>query len=55
MTHGHPFWWLLSWACVAWYSAITIYVAIRGARDVRTMLRRLADRDRREGRAPRDV
>jgi hypothetical protein len=27
---------------VAWYSTITVYVAIRGASDIRTMLDRLA-------------
>lgn len=29
-------------ACLIWYSTITIYVAIRGAWDIRAMLRRLA-------------
>jgi hypothetical protein len=36
------FWWLLTMACVAWYSTITIYVAIRGASDIKAMLRELA-------------
>jgi hypothetical protein len=28
-------------ACTAWYSTVTIYVAVRGARDIRAMLDRL--------------
>jgi hypothetical protein len=43
----HPFWFCLLWACVVWYSTITIYVAVKGARDIRQMLRDL------KGRAPR--
>jgi hypothetical protein len=38
----HWFWWLLTAACVVWYSTITVYVAIRGVFDIRNMLRRLA-------------
>ncbi len=38
----HWFWWLLSAACVVWYSTVTVYVAIRGVFDIRTMLERLA-------------
>jgi hypothetical protein len=37
------FWWLLTMTCVAWYSTITIYVAIRGAADIKEMLIRLGD------------
>lgn len=44
MTHGHPFWFILIWACVAWYSTITIYVAIRGSIDIKEMLRRLREK-----------
>ena len=40
----HWFWFLLTAACVIWYSTITIYVAIRGARDIKNMLARLSDR-----------
>jgi hypothetical protein len=36
------FWWLLMMACVAWYSIVTIYVAIKGAADIKSMLARLA-------------
>lgn len=38
------FWHYLMYAVVIWYSTITIYVAIRGAFDIRHMLRELADR-----------
>ena len=38
---SHWFWWALSMACVIWYSTVTIYVAIKGARDIRNMLARL--------------
>lgn len=36
------FWKLLTWACLAWYSTITLVVAVRGVTDIRTMLRNLA-------------
>ena len=39
----HWFWWLLTAACVVWYSTITVYVAIRGVFDIRSMLKRLSD------------
>ena len=38
----HWFWWALTGACVIWYSTITIYVAIKGAKDIRNMLDRLS-------------
>jgi hypothetical protein len=38
---AHWFWWLLTAACVVWYSSVTVYVAIKGANDIKTMLRRL--------------
>ena len=44
MTHGHSFWFFVTWACMAWYSTITIYIAIRGSADIREMLRRLRER-----------
>lgn len=37
----HWFWWLLAMACVVWYSTITVYVAIKGAGDIKHMLARL--------------
>jgi len=38
------FWWLLLMCVIVWYSTVTIYVAIRGALDVKNMLRRLEAR-----------
>lgn len=40
-TDTHWFWHLLALAVVAWYSTITIWVAIKGALDIREMVRRL--------------
>jgi hypothetical protein len=40
----HPaerFWWFLTMAAVGWYLTVTVYVAVRGAFDVRSMLKRL--------------
>jgi hypothetical protein len=42
MIGEHWIWWLLTMACVVWYSTITIYVAIRGASDVKNMLANLS-------------
>ena len=47
MTHGHSFWFLLIWACVVWYSTITIYVSVKGALDIQQMLRDLKERGER--------
>lgn len=35
------FWWLLTLACIVWYSTVTIYIAVRGAFDIKGMLARL--------------
>ncbi len=43
MIAAHPFWFLLTIACVVWYSTIMVYVAIRGAADIKTMLRKLSE------------
>jgi len=43
----HWFWWLMTAACVVWYSTITVYVAIKGAKDIKNMLARL-DKSKRE-------
>ena len=40
----HFFWWLLTMACVVWYSTITVYVSVKGIGDIRDMLRRLSER-----------
>lgn len=42
MLQNHWFWGFLTIACLVWYSTITIYVSIKGAGDIRDMLRRLA-------------
>lgn len=39
----HAFWYLLTIACMVWYSSVTVYVAIRGALDIKHMLARLRD------------
>lgn len=39
----HWFWLGLTAACVAWYSTITIYVAIKGVADIKGMLKRLSE------------
>ena len=38
---NHWFWFALSMLCVIWYSTITVYVAIKGAGDIKQMLARL--------------
>ena len=37
----HWFWWALTMATLLWYSTVTVYIAIRGATDIRGMLGRL--------------
>ena len=34
----HSIWWLLTMGCIIWYIAITWYVAVRGAKDIKNML-----------------
>jgi hypothetical protein len=41
MMGEHWFWGILTIACVLWYSTITIYVAVKGAFDIKHMLTRL--------------
>lgn len=43
MLRDHWFWGATTIVCLAWYSTVTVYVAIRGAADIRSMLRRLSD------------
>jgi len=50
---SHFFWWLLTIACLVWYSTITIYVSVKGVADIRHMLARLAAR-RDNGEPPHD-
>jgi len=44
----HWFWWAMTAACVVWYSTITVYVAIKGAGDIKQMLARLDAINKRE-------
>jgi hypothetical protein len=39
------FWWLVTIACLVWYSTITVYVSVRGITDIRNMFRRLKNLD----------
>jgi len=41
---GPLFWKLLTAACLLWYGTITVYVAVRGALDIKDMLRKLAEK-----------
>ena len=41
MIWKHLFWWGMTMACVAWYCTITVYVAIKGATDIKEMLTKL--------------
>jgi len=36
------FWLVLVAACVVWYSTVTVYVAIKGVTDIKSMLRHLS-------------
>jgi hypothetical protein len=38
---AQTFWWIMTLACIVWFSTITVYVAIRGGIDIKHMLRRL--------------
>ena len=40
---AHWFWLLLTVAVMVWYSTITVYVAYKGAHDIKHMLRNLKD------------
>jgi hypothetical protein len=42
MLKDHWFWGAITVVCLAWYSTVTIYVAIKGVGDIRSMLRRLS-------------
>jgi len=45
----HWIWWLLTVAAIGWYFTITVYVAFKGARDIKNMLRDLkADHAKRQ-------
>ena len=40
----HWFWYALSLAALIWYSSVTVYVAIKGVADIKTMLARLSEK-----------
>ena len=42
MLSAQNFWWWLTVAALVWFSTITVYVAFRGAFDIKHMLARLA-------------
>jgi len=42
---SHPVWFLLMIAAIVWYSTVTIFVAVKGVRDIRGMLHRLEESD----------
>lgn len=44
MLKNHPGWGALTLSVLVWYSSITIYVAIRGALDIKHMFQRLRQR-----------
>jgi hypothetical protein len=45
----HWFWFVMTVAVMVWYSTVTVYVTIKGARDIKHMLRDLRrDHERRE-------
>jgi len=35
------FWLVVTIACIVWYSTVTIYVAVKGMRNIKDMLKRL--------------
>jgi hypothetical protein len=43
MFSAADFWWAMTIACLVWFSTVTVYVAIRGAIDIRQMLARLRE------------
>ena len=43
MLKDHWFWGATTIVCLAWYSTVTVYVAVKGTADIRSMLRRLSD------------
>ena len=49
MLSNHPFWGIITIAVLVWYSTITIYVGVRGALDIKHMLRNLEENQRETG------
>ncbi len=40
---GHPVWYLITGACLFWYTFVTLYVAWKGVGDIRRMLQGLRE------------
>ncbi len=40
---SHWFWFSLTFACIVWYSTITVFVAFKGSGDIKQMLARLSE------------
>lgn len=38
---SQPFWFLLTWGCVAWYAVVVVVVGWRGFREIRRMIQDL--------------
>jgi len=47
MVQNHWFWGSVTLLCLVWYCTVTVYVAFKGAKDIRSMLKRLEDSHRR--------
>jgi hypothetical protein len=45
MLEGHWFWGGLTIIVLLWYSTVTVYVAVKGIGDIRTMLKTIAKRN----------
>jgi hypothetical protein len=41
---SRTFWLVMTVACLVWYTTVTGYVAVKGAGDIKEMLRRLKER-----------
>ncbi len=53
MLTNHPLWGILTLAVLGWYSTVTVYVAVRGAIDIKNMLNNLSQR-KNSGKPPAD-
>ena len=38
------FWYIMSIACLLWYSLLTLYVAVKGGYDIKSMLKKLSSK-----------
>ncbi len=51
---AHWFWLLLTTACIGWYLFVTLYVAVKGFADIRSMLDHLQESVAGDAAAPSD-